>query len=448
MVCAETDYQLFDDIFNIEPIQITKTNKDVLKIFADKFEIEDLTKIIEVFEQVLDIISNDNNFQAETEISKELINISEDKFDFLIDKLQDIEKNDNEFLISNFFLTTCFIRPNKIELLINLLKKYEEITKGNQFEEFKKMILKPRKSTPPSEICFITRYLYSIQEINENQILASLKNRYENSSDLIFDKYNFSIEFEDSDDFSVGIQKVDFFSEYSKKGYNPNKIYQSILNDDLDLFTQLIAENSHENKFNEKIQLFDLERNSNLFLEYNKHFRYLDLAAFYGSEKIFNFILLNVDQSKSIEKTTVKFSFISGNISIILKCVETISLDDDLLIDCLYLTIEYNHHEVFEWLIENYDTIESGLFDQKSVNHSFLDKAIKYNNFEVISYLFSIGIDYSSLFVLSLNYSQFNLAKLALNLPYHCNFSSKYIKKIRNSPFSYRYKEIFFVFIF
>ena len=41
LICSEDDYKIFENIFCQIPINLTSTNKNVLKIFATKLEIAD-----------------------------------------------------------------------------------------------------------------------------------------------------------------------------------------------------------------------------------------------------------------------------------------------------------------------------------------------------------------------------------------------------------------------
>lgn len=65
-------------------------------------------------------------------------------------------------------------------------------------------------------------------------------------------------------------------------GLCPLEIYQIILKDDLQTFTEKITQKGTKMEFNDSIQLLDYERSENIMNATN----YLELA-FYGSENIF-----------------------------------------------------------------------------------------------------------------------------------------------------------------
>lgn len=434
LICSDSDYDTFTDIFKAIPIQITSTNKDVLKIFATQFEIDELLLLLELYDKYYNLISSDKNLQTLKEITNKLINISEDDFEALLNDFQNI---DNEILtkefIYNLFLTTCLSRPTKIELLMSFLKKYEEATKGQQFQYFKGLIT---------------------SELSENQ---SSKEIHFIDSYLNGEHYGYFIYKSNS---SKELYNDDEIKEYKKTGYCPSKIYHVIKNDDIDSFIELVTSGG-EMKFNEKVNLLCYERSSDILNATS----YLDIAAFYGSEKIFNYILLNTESNQNFEMKLIVFALIGGNITIIHKCFENIEMNDQILLRSLLTTIKYCQSEIFEWLFENYDvkkflvnstfekamqSIHFGISNRwllgiNNENLSFNDllirDAIQYNNFDTLCYLLTNGFDHVSLFTLALVYNQFYLSELALKLPYDLNFKSKNIRSKHFYPLMYKYNK-------
>ena len=88
---------------------------------------------------------------------------------------------------------------------------------------------------------------------------------------------------------------------------------------------------------------------------------------------------------------------------------------------------------------------KTNIYNETTFNR-LIENAVKFNNFEVLVYLLSLGIDYTSLYTFSLVYDQFVLRNLALKLPYNRNFSFVYVKNVLLDPYSFKYhKEILFI---
>lgn len=119
--------------------------------------------------------------------------------------------------------------------------------------------------------------------------------------------------------------------EYKITGYCPKKIYQIIKKDDLEMFTETITETqSMTLEFNEKIPILAYERNPDVSYNNETDISCLNLAAFYGSEQIFSYILMNLNHPQ-IEYVTLRMAFMGGNITIIRKCIDMIKMDNSIL---------------------------------------------------------------------------------------------------------------------
>lgn len=440
LLCSEEDYKYFDDILNLIEIQITITNKDILKIFARELEINELTCLIEMFEQSYEIITTDKFLLIQKEIFEKILNINNDNYGQLIDYLLKIkDKEEEKILISkeslyNFVLIACMTNASKIEILLNFLKDFESITKSGQFKYFKEEILKELKDNQNSkEIRFIVRYLFFQKEIPKEKIESTFSDQEINSYvDLIF---IFSTNDRGQIISEIETQKRDnsnFLNEFEVEDKYQFKIYQSIQNDDLESFTQLINRKTGKINYNDYVEYSKFNRNSEFF-----QFNYLNLSSFFGSEKVFNLIYVNTNPKYEITYETFKVAVIGGNSSIIHKCEENIDFNDMYNPTCLYVlkAIQYHRNEVFEWLIEK-------LNDKTQLNHvRFIECAIRYNNIEALFILLSMGISYQSLFAFSMLYNNFYLAKLALKLPYKSKFCSRKIKINDYSPFTFMIRD-------
>lgn len=486
LICSENDYQYFIDIFNSVPVQISAANKEALKIFADELEIDELLNIINMFDQTYDLITNDETLKIQREITSKMIDLTQDNFDQILEYILNLYNDDDPQkklifdydFISNAILTASLIKAEKIELLIQFLKELDSKTKNGLFQYFKRFICYELiDKVFSNEIRFIVHYLYLIDELSENYVRnfcvgkkATGFYNIDEMLDIVFNKmrcqkrledvrwinrsYSLAFIYNDNDN-SPDSYSEEELDEYIKTGFSPNKIYQAIKNDDIELFTQLINQKSSDRKFNDCIALLAYERNSLIF---KKRASYISLCAFYGAEKIFNFIILNVNPKKVINIYITRNAFAGGNIAIIHKCVEHCKMDNFAVITCLYETIKNHYIELFEWLIETYNPFSKGFDLILNGNHgivhftdsSFLDISLKYFNFDAIHYLLSIGICYSSLFSLSMVYNNFYLADFSLKLQYNCNDTCKYMKKNNFSPFLFEYRNevSFFIFFF
>lgn len=465
LFCSQTDYQIFSDVFNLIKIPITSTNKDLLKIFAQQLKIEELLNLVEMYERSYDIIINNQILHSQKEISNDLINLNSTNYEELINKIINIykkEKEDKYIIIDNEFLynssiSSCTIRPDKIELIISFLKELESKTAKCQFKFFQKEILAELHENRSNEIRFIIRYLYHQKELDSKTIIPYISHSdgriKSHFKDIIFDQIEFDhinnkIDLSNKEfnqkymQNSKEFEKYDYdkFLQYVTKGTDPDPIYQAILNDDLELFSQKINEKAGEVNYNDHITPLIFERNSRIFNEHNLN--YIDACAIHGSEKIFNFILLNVESETNVSNKTIYYAFCSGNVNIIHKCInEKKSIDREVFYQSLLGSIQYNRNELFEWLIENHFP-KLPLLKTPFNELTFLEYSIRYNNFDALYYLFSIGNDYQPLFSLSMLYNNFYLAELALKLQYNCNSSSNKLQVVNHSPFVYKLEGI------
>lgn len=394
LIYSESDYNYFNDIFNLKPLKINLSNKNFLKIFAEELEINELRNIINMFEKSYDIITKDPIILKQKELTEKILNLTKENYDQQINFLEkEIEDQiDNEFICGVIFIA-CQIRSNNIELLITFLKELDKRTNRGQIECFHDLIKEDHDKHQ-----FILRALLGNDFID-------------------LDQEDESCEFTDEE-----------LDEYRKTGYNPMKIYQAIKNDDIELFTNLMSESTDLKKFNQNINLLKYERNESLR---NNTLSYIELSAFYGSEKIFNYILMNSNLNDFDFNQLTELALKGSNMAIINKCFEKVT---DYSVDFLFIAIKFHQNEVFEWLIES-KKIE---INKRNNEESLLNHAFRYYNLDAFFCMLSNGFSYLPLFSFSLLYNNFYLAKIALKLQYNCNENSPVIGNIKMSPFLFR----------
>ena len=160
-------------------------------------------------------------------------------------------------------------------------------------------------------IQFVLFYLSSIDEVSQIQFTPIQKKKKKKKNS----QYGYRNEFTDEE-----------LDEYKITGYCPQKIYQIIKKDDLEMFTETITETqSMTLEFNKKIPILAYERNPDVSYNNETDISCLNLAAFYGSEQIFNYILMNLNHPQ-IEYVTLRMAFMGGNITIIRKCIDMIKM--------------------------------------------------------------------------------------------------------------------------
>ena len=119
--------------------------------------------------------------------------------------------------------------------------------------------------------------------------------------------------------------------------YAPNTIEYIIMNDDLD---QVVFQSSKDDFFQQKCS-FGTERIS-----------LLNLAAYYGSSKVFMYMQLN---GCKFDISTPSYAIKGGNEEIIEMCAKNGCSFDNTLNIC----IQYHRNNFLGWLLENYFDIES-----------------------------------------------------------------------------------------
>lgn len=132
------------------------------------------------------------------------------------------------------------------------------------------------------------------------------------------------------------------------------------------------------------------EMSSKDCFDYNQMFKYdefdyygtslLDIAAQYGSEEIFRFLIVN---GAAITPESAENAIIGGNFEI----MSVIRQKGGSFDNCLEKCLEYHHNDYIDWLLDNYKQT------MISVTHS-----LYYMNYEASFYFIENGFDLNQIF--------------------------------------------------
>ena len=180
-----------------------------------------------------------------------------------------------------------------------------------------------------------------------------------------FDEFFSTLEELSKEDWKLHIQ-------YLKEGINPLEIVKILRNDDLEKLQEISTQNNFD--FNQKIKPSLYERYSFINKE---NVSLIDYCAFFGSIQCFKYLLLNGANVKN----TLKYAIAGGNLEIIHLCEQNNSLFKEVF----ETAIEFHRNDIFYYfydkkIIENNDIKKLGI------------KCIKYNNYEIFSYLEKEGM--------------------------------------------------------
>ena len=157
-----------------------------------------------------------------------------------------------------------------------------------------------------------------------------------------------------------GIEKVENDSD------DDSKLFKIIQNDDLEKFIEI--SNKADFDINKKID------KSDEYTTLSGSCSLICLSAFFGAEKIFNYLNLN---HAFFTSQVVKYAICGGSTAIIHSlenAPNNISFDNTLS-----FAIMYHHHELFEWLIESKF--------QKLNADKLIDKILFFSNFKTLDYV-------------------------------------------------------------
>lgn len=317
---------------------ITKDNIDFLKFISNKLEICLLSNALDIYEESIKdniassiesvkILKDDENIQRLLE--KYLQENDPNIIKSLLHNIKELQIGDH--YLCQLFTNFCISYPKNINKLITLIK---EMDKTSSFINFLNDSMKiPLFQHEKQNILnFVSDYEKQKDQLSINSILQSIRNDNINEFQRITSlNPNF--------DYNINIREI-----FSKELIFVNKIA---------LFANI------NDLFDEDID--------------NYQINYLDYSAFFGSIKIFKFLLM-----KKIEmnRFITFFAIAGGNIEIIHLCEQ----NKCNFKNALKIAIMYRRNELIDWLIEsiNIDNFESCINDIISFHQN--DLLLKYIN--------------------------------------------------------------------
>lgn len=162
-------------------------------------------------------------------------------------------------------------------------------------------------------------------------------------------------------------QKIDTENDPRLQVGNTDQLSISIRNDDIDLFQSIVSKNNI-NIRNYKLSISKFEMNKCLTFD---QMYLIEYASFYGSIKIFKFLLMN---NAPFTNSFLQYAICGGNHEIVHLVEKTISvqLEQQEMEDILNLSIIFHRYELTEYLIDFYNI--------KTKYNDFL-MSIFYNNY-------------------------------------------------------------------
>lgn len=207
---------------------------------------------------------------------------------------------------------------------------------------------------------------------------------------------NYSPTFNFSELENMNDEELRIFNEKRKKGENDHTICGLIQKDSLGEFIKYLT--ITELPLNSKIKRSIFETNSFLLNENPTLFEY---AAFYGSNKIFNYLLLNKFE---IEPSIWNFA-VHGNSAFIIHSLEEqkIELNDADYVLCMFEAIKSHNFNIIDYLINN--------FMEQWDDVLYYQPIIKSYNYELFPENLNDGIAFYYL----CQYGYSNIVKLLVN---------------------------------
>ncbi|OHS95072.1 hypothetical protein TRFO_38742 [Tritrichomonas foetus] len=433
------DYVYISLLFRNKPIFINFRNKGVLSIIAKELKIEELNNKIQLFDDINDTIINNETIILYSEFSKLLVSLNDTNFEESLIEVKDrFSQIDQQFML-NMTLTISETIPQQIEIIIRLLITIDQQKQSNIIQNFVSLVFEDILNyVHVKPACFIIRLLKKENILSDDQISELLykleHQKYggnkSNSGESIIDTVIFR-----TDDVKFLI------THHDTTGDNPDYYFQILKHDDLD---SLIA-CSTKLDFSSHMYAQSCDYDRYMIFSRNHYIRkegfsFIDICAYFGSTKCFDFLLIN---NYEITQQTANFAIAGGSSEIIRKADQENMLKISKIM--FSYAIYFHRYETFEWLLEKLDcynvvdypnnfpypndTID---FFTLMKNNSCLIETIKCYNIDTMLCLLSNGAPCECLFIYSMIYDNFYLSKLALSMkhrhgyrPLSCYFGSE-----------------------
>ncbi|OHS99938.1 hypothetical protein TRFO_33546 [Tritrichomonas foetus] len=373
---------------------------EYLRRFAKELEIEELLKKFDKYDkmstktkEIYKIFKNDQTINLLIQFENILNHANSDNIEetinFIFTNLETIGKNS---IMEMLFQILGLSFQNKNHLLIIILKRFQE-TIPNLFNGFMSYLVEQYFNYLSSNI---KRPYYCIRElILENLLdkdLITSHPRFKRSPYvhfLISDLYDIDSKFISSSDHQYLQKKLEYHKKYCRKEGLLDVVFDFIRNDDVESFQTHIIQNNIDINAKYEMNRYNIlnERRSLSCLEY---------SALYGSVKCFKYLISN---QATINKNTLSgYAIIGNNSEIIHLCDE----NECSFSKTLKLSIQFHHHHLTEWLIEN---------EKDKTQTNLIAHCIHFHNYKTLQSLFLNVHDINCVLFDSVRYNNYSLSK-------------------------------------
>lgn len=279
-----------------------------------------------------------------------------------------------------------------INIMLSYIKKRGELFQSN----LKRVVINSLKNAVENgtevkmifELIFIIRRLYEANIVNEKDFDLDLGNRLlpatfvdvvETTNRAPFKVFNNNFE-------ALSENKFDIHKQLCHNGVNPDDIYQLIRDDNVKEFDSITSSSTNsDNVEGEEEVSFDYNKENYMKSAYerctyvnNDFMCYVDISAFFGSAKIFNY-LINEKKARLTSKTAHN-AIASGNKEIIELCEKNNLSFDGTLTDA----IQFHRFELFKWLINDKKLSIDNCYD------TLITTCLQFSSFQILNYLLNL----------------------------------------------------------
>ncbi|OHS93554.1 hypothetical protein TRFO_40195 [Tritrichomonas foetus] len=308
-------------VFCGHPVDITTENFRFLYLFSKFFDIQKLFEIVTEFSKIYEL-----EFLAQ--IEEKIFALSQENTDETIEFLIQVLKASDIYTIVHIFKSAVSSRFKNVEVFTEFVIKFSELfSKKHNINEEKSIL-----------------NLY----INDKKDKSIQKNFFLNYYKSLVNNY-------DCNNSNNTNNQNEINEEEDKEEINQLPILNIIENDDIDAFQAI----SSQPNYSFKDEIYS-SKNDRIGVTGN----WLQIAILMGSKNIFKHILMNfLDASLGHNIDYFKYAIMSGDIEIIHLCENNKylapSIDKHVLIQYFYLSIQYHHWEITEWLLEKKANIDN-----------------------------------------------------------------------------------------